>query len=98
MSKFLQFETNLKKRKESTSSKKIQTEKLEKGMDCDFTFDDPDLKVILLGDSAVGKSKLMERYMEDEFNPRRVRSLQCIYTTCLNIDSTHPIYSRPLMR
>lgn len=41
-------------------------------MDGDTDFDDPDLKVILLGDSAVGKSKLMERYMEDEYNPRRV--------------------------
>ena len=35
--------------------------------------DDPDIKVILLGDSAVGKSKLMERYLEDEYQPRRVR-------------------------
>lgn len=34
--------------------------------------EDSDIKVILLGDSAVGKSKLMERFLEDEFNPRRV--------------------------
>ena len=33
---------------------------------------DPDLKVILLGDSAVGKSKLVERYLMDEYNPRQV--------------------------
>lgn len=33
---------------------------------------DPDLKVILLGDSAVGKSKLIERYLMDEYNPRQV--------------------------
>lgn len=33
---------------------------------------DPDLKVILLGDSAVGKSKLVERYLMDEFNPRQL--------------------------
>ena len=34
--------------------------------------EDPDLKIILLGDSAVGKSKLVERYLMDEFNPRQV--------------------------
>ena len=33
---------------------------------------EPDLKVIILGDSAVGKSKLVERYMMDEYNPRRL--------------------------
>lgn len=37
--------------------------------------DDPDIKVILLGDSAVGKSKLMERFLEDEYQPRRVRKM-----------------------
>ena len=35
--------------------------------------EDADVKVILLGDSAVGKSKLMERFLEDDFNPRRVK-------------------------
>jgi len=34
--------------------------------------DDPDLKVILIGDSAVGKSKLIERFLEDEYKPQRV--------------------------
>lgn len=34
--------------------------------------DDPDIKIILLGDSAVGKSKLMERFLEDQYQPRRV--------------------------
>ena len=33
---------------------------------------DPDLKIILLGDSAVGKSKLIERYLMSEYNPRQV--------------------------
>lgn len=28
--------------------------------------------MILLGDSAVGKSKLMERYLKDEYNPRQL--------------------------
>lgn len=41
------------------------------------TLCDPDLKIILLGDSAVGKSKLIERYLMDEYNPRQVRA----YTT-----------------
>lgn len=36
------------------------------------TEDDPDLKVILLGDSAVGKSKLVERFLMDDFNPRQL--------------------------
>lgn len=37
-----------------------------------FDLPDPDLKIILLGDSAVGKSKLIERYLMDEYNPRQV--------------------------
>jgi len=31
---------------------------------------DADLKIIMLGDSAVGKSKMMERYLMDEYCPR----------------------------
>mmetsp|Transcript_58536 Transcript_58536/g.85623 ORF Transcript_58536/g.85623 Transcript_58536/m.85623 type:complete len:219 (+) Transcript_58536:81-737(+) len=33
---------------------------------------EPDCKVILLGDSAVGKSKLVERYLMDDYNPRQL--------------------------
>jgi Rab-like protein 2 len=33
---------------------------------------DPDLKIILLGDSAVGKSKLVERFLMDEYTPRQL--------------------------
>lgn len=33
---------------------------------------DADLKIILLGDSAVGKSKLLERYLMNDFNPRQL--------------------------
>ncbi|CAK4118579.1 unnamed protein product [Aphanomyces euteiches] len=33
---------------------------------------DPDVKIILLGDSAVGKSKLVERYMMNEYQPRQL--------------------------
>lgn len=47
------------------------------GIDSVDTLSDPDLKIILLGDSAVGKSKLIERYLMDEYNPRQVRT----YTT-----------------
>eukprot|EP01040_Poterioochromonas_malhamensis_P000666 gene666-712_t len=37
-----------------------------------YDLPDPDLKIILLGDSAVGKSKLIERYLMDEYNPRQL--------------------------
>mmetsp|Transcript_5374 Transcript_5374/g.11807 ORF Transcript_5374/g.11807 Transcript_5374/m.11807 type:complete len:224 (+) Transcript_5374:263-934(+) len=33
---------------------------------------EPDVKIIILGDSAVGKSKLVERYLIDDYNPRRL--------------------------
>ena len=33
---------------------------------------DAELKIILLGDSAVGKSKLIERYLMNEYNPRQL--------------------------
>ena len=42
------------------------------GLSLEDDLPDPDLKIILLGDSAVGKSKLIERYLMDEFNPRQV--------------------------
>lgn len=35
-------------------------------------YDDPDVKIILLGDSAVGKSKLIERYLMNDYNPRQL--------------------------
>ena len=37
-----------------------------------ITTDEPDIKIIIVGDSAVGKSKLLERYLVDDFNPRRL--------------------------
>ncbi|DAZ93674.1 TPA: hypothetical protein N0F65_008182 [Lagenidium giganteum] len=33
---------------------------------------EPNVKIILLGDSAVGKSKLVERFMMNEFQPRQL--------------------------
>jgi ABC-type phosphate/phosphonate transport system ATPase subunit len=32
------------------------------------------IQVILLGDSAVGKSKLVERFLMDDYNPRQASS------------------------
>ena len=34
--------------------------------------DRPDLKIILLGDSASGKTKLMERYLLDKYSAREL--------------------------
>ncbi|CEM30997.1 unnamed protein product [Vitrella brassicaformis CCMP3155] len=36
------------------------------------TLPEPDLKIILLGDSAVGKSKLVERFLLQNYNPRQL--------------------------
>ena len=41
-------------------------------MNAEDELPDPDLKIILLGDSACGKSKLVERYLMDEYNPRQM--------------------------
>ena len=38
----------------------------------DPEIDDADLKIILLGDSAVGKSKLIERYLMSKYEPRQL--------------------------
>ncbi|KAL7478948.1 hypothetical protein ACHAW6_004700 [Cyclotella cf. meneghiniana] len=42
------------------------------GSSSEDTLGEPDVKVIILGDSAVGKSKLVERYLLDDYNPRRL--------------------------
>ena len=34
--------------------------------------DEADLKIILLGDFAVGKSKLVERFLMDDYEPRQL--------------------------
>ena len=36
-----------------------------------------DVKIILLGDSAVGKTKLVERFLMDEYNPQQLWSSPC---------------------
>lgn len=53
-----------------------------KGIEDPSDLPDPDLKIILLGDSAVGKSKLIERYLMDEYNPRQV--IYFFYTLSIN--------------
>ena len=43
------------------------------------------LKIILLGDSAVGKSKLVERFLMDGYEPRQgVHTRVCMYI-CVHI-------------
>lgn len=54
------------------SDAKGEDAKGERGGEVIDTEADPDLKIILLGDSAVGKSKLIERYLMDEYNPRQL--------------------------
>ena len=58
---------------ERVKSKAMSEEKQQDANDEGEDEDDHDLKVILLGDSAVGKSKLVERYLMEDYNPRQVR-------------------------
>jgi GTPase SAR1 family protein len=46
-----------------------------------------DLKIILLGDSAVGKSKLMERFLLDDFVPQQ---LSTFALTLYRHNAVHP--------
>lgn len=39
-----------------------------------------DVKVILLGDSAVGKTKLVERYLMNDYHPRQVFCLITLFS------------------
>lgn len=54
---------------DTSEEDKVVTTSQEKSL----PVDDPDVKVILLGDSAVGKSKLVERYLENVYTSRQVR-------------------------
>ena len=58
---------------------------------------DPDLKIILLGDSAVGKSKLIERYLMNDYNPRQVPPMQhdCKVVHQYRLSKTFPLHSCP---
>ena len=47
---------------------------METLVDVDSGFqDEADIKIILLGDTAVGKTKLIERYLKNDYSPRQVR-------------------------
>lgn len=66
-------------RTKSDNTAKCNAEKVEhargdehENMDDTGGADEPDIKVILIGDSAVGKSKLVERFLEDNFTPIRL--------------------------
>jgi len=49
--------------------------------------EDSDLKIILLGDSAVGKSKLIERYLMDNYEPRQLSTFALtVYRHTITID------------
>ncbi|KAL9183091.1 hypothetical protein ACHAXT_004878 [Thalassiosira profunda] len=48
------------------------TEAVASSRNSDALGSEPGVKVIVLGDSAVGKSKLVERYLSDCYNPRRL--------------------------
>mmetsp|Transcript_11119 Transcript_11119/g.16833 ORF Transcript_11119/g.16833 Transcript_11119/m.16833 type:complete len:233 (+) Transcript_11119:2904-3602(+) len=52
---------------DTSEEDKVVTKSQESGL----PNDDPDVKVILLGDSAVGKSKLVERYLENVYTARQ---------------------------
>ena len=51
--------------KESKRGKKISTKELK---DDDFFKEKADLKIILIGDSAVGKTNILSRYIKDDFS------------------------------
>lgn len=53
----------------STTAAPTSTEVETKATD---NLKDPDLKIILLGDSAVGKSKLVERFLMNDYVPRQM--------------------------
>jgi Rab-like protein 2 len=57
----------------SSSNEQIQNSNGNNNNNIDnTTIDEPDIKIIIIGDSAVGKSKLLERYLINDYNPRRL--------------------------
>ena len=49
-----------------------QSKEGENGKRKEGTIGDADAKIIIIGDSAVGKSKLVERYVDGDYGPRRL--------------------------
>lgn len=66
----LEEESHLTKMPNSLGKGTDFTNEEAKGNEAQKDLPDADVKVILLGDSAVGKSKLVERYLMDDFTPR----------------------------
>ena len=60
---------NMSGSKESDEGKQSSSKTMDE-MDDDLP--PADLKVILLGDSAVGKSKLVERFLMGDYHPRQL--------------------------
>ena len=55
-----------------TSERDAEGERVELNYDEETSKGEKAVKVICLGDSAVGKSKLVERYLVDGFTPQRL--------------------------
>ena len=73
----------------------VSVQNLIGGMEADTKSDhelsdemeDADLKIILLGDSAVGKSKLIERYLMSKYEPRQLSTYALtVYRHEMDID------------
>lgn len=61
----------IRKNKNMADSKETSSSSASSALEEELSsLPDPDVKIILLGDSAVGKSKLVERFL-------MVRSVQC---------------------
>lgn len=55
----------------------------------------PCVQVILLGDSAVGKSKLVERFLMDDYHPRQVRATAAVAAPLPSLPSPSPAPASP---
>ena len=63
-----------------TSERDAEGERVELNYDEETSKGEKAVKVICLGDSAVGKSKLVERYLVDGFTPQRLSTYgQCCF-------------------
>lgn len=65
----------MSKEEEGKSSYKDEGKQEEGKASEDPLADEAEIKLILLGDSAVGKTKMVERFLMDEYNPQQVRAL-----------------------